>query len=59
VTIRRATEDVFGFLAYFENIPTWNYATCRDEEDFPGTGGCRNHLPTNPFHSHPSEEASK
>ena len=26
VTIRGATEDVFGFLADFENIPTWNYA---------------------------------
>ena len=26
VSIRRATEDVFGFLADFENIPTWNYA---------------------------------
>jgi hypothetical protein len=26
VTVRRAVEDVFAFLADFENVPTWNYA---------------------------------
>jgi uncharacterized protein YndB with AHSA1/START domain len=26
VTIRRSVEDVFGFLADFENVPKWNYA---------------------------------
>jgi uncharacterized membrane protein len=26
VMIRRPIEEVFGFLADFENIPTWNYA---------------------------------
>ena len=26
VTIRRAVEDVFAFLADFENVPSWNYA---------------------------------
>jgi uncharacterized protein YndB with AHSA1/START domain len=26
VVIRRPTEEVFGFLADFENIPKWNYA---------------------------------
>jgi uncharacterized protein YndB with AHSA1/START domain len=26
VTIRRPIEEVFGFLADFENIPKWNYA---------------------------------
>ena len=26
VMIRRPIEDVFGFLADFENIPKWNYA---------------------------------
>ena len=26
VTIRRAIDDVFAFLADFENVPTWNYA---------------------------------
>ena len=26
VTIRRPIEQVFGFLADFENIPKWNYA---------------------------------
>jgi hypothetical protein len=50
VTIRRAIEDVFAFLAHFENVPTWNYAICRDEEDFSRTGGCGNDLPTDPFH---------
>lgn len=24
--IRRAIDDVFAFLADFENVPTWNYA---------------------------------
>jgi carbon monoxide dehydrogenase subunit G len=26
VTIRRPVEDVFAFLADFENVPKWNYA---------------------------------
>lgn len=26
VTIRRPVEDVFAFLAAFENVPTWNHA---------------------------------
>ena len=26
ITIERPRRDVFGFLAHFENIPTWNYA---------------------------------
>jgi uncharacterized protein YndB with AHSA1/START domain len=26
VTIQRPAEEVFAFLADFENIPTWNYA---------------------------------
>ena len=26
VTIERPVEDVFAFLADFENVPTWNYA---------------------------------
>ena len=26
VTIRRPIEEVFGFLADFENVPKWNYA---------------------------------
>ena len=26
VTIRRPAEEVFAYLAEFENIPTWNYA---------------------------------
>jgi uncharacterized membrane protein len=26
VILRRPIEDVFGFLADFENVPKWNYA---------------------------------
>jgi uncharacterized membrane protein len=26
VKIRRPVEDVFAFLADFENVPAWNYA---------------------------------
>ena len=26
VMIRRPIEEVFGFLAHFENVPKWNYA---------------------------------
>jgi len=26
VTIRRPAEDVFAFLADFENVPRWNHA---------------------------------
>lgn len=50
VTIRRAIDDVFAFLADFENLPALELRNCRDEEDFPRTGGCGNHLPTDPFH---------
>jgi uncharacterized membrane protein len=28
VTIRRAIEDVFAFLADFENVPTWRIHVC-------------------------------
>jgi Polyketide cyclase / dehydrase and lipid transport len=39
VTIRRPVEDVFGFLADFENIPTWNYAILQTEKTSPGPVG--------------------
>jgi len=39
VTIRRPIEDVFGFLADFENIPTWNYAILRTSKTSPGPVG--------------------
>jgi hypothetical protein len=39
VTIRRATEDVFGFLADFENIPTWNHAIVQTKKTSPGPVG--------------------
>jgi hypothetical protein len=39
VTIRRAIEDVFGFLADFENVPTWNYAIVETRKTSPGPVG--------------------
>jgi hypothetical protein len=39
VTIRRPIEDVFGFLADFENIPTWNYAILRTSKTSAGPVG--------------------
>ena len=39
VTIRRAVEDVFAFLADFENIPTWNYAIVETNKTSPGPVG--------------------
>jgi uncharacterized protein YndB with AHSA1/START domain len=39
VTIRRAVEDVFAFLADFENIPTWNYAIVETKKTSPGPVG--------------------
>jgi hypothetical protein len=39
VTIRRAVEDVFTFLANFENIPKWNYAIVETKKTSPGAVG--------------------
>ena len=39
VTIRRAVEDVFAFLADFENIPTWNHAIVETNKTSPGPVG--------------------
>lgn len=39
VTIRRPIEDVFGLLADFENIPTWNYAILQTSKTSPGPVG--------------------
>jgi uncharacterized protein YndB with AHSA1/START domain len=39
VTIRRTVEDVFAFLADFENIPTWNYAIVETRKTSPGPVG--------------------
>ncbi|HET9008346.1 MAG TPA: SRPBCC family protein [Actinomycetes bacterium] len=39
VTIRRAVEDVFAFLADFENIPSWNYAIVETKKTSPGPVG--------------------
>jgi uncharacterized membrane protein len=36
VTIRREIEDVFAFLADFENVPTWNYAIVETKKTSPG-----------------------
>jgi uncharacterized protein YndB with AHSA1/START domain len=39
VTIRRAVEDVFAFLADFENIPSWNCAIVETRKTSPGRVG--------------------
>jgi hypothetical protein len=39
LTIRRPTDDVFAFLADFENIPTWNYAIVETKKTAPGPVG--------------------
>ena len=39
VTIERPAEDVFAFLADFENVPTWNYAIERTAKTSPGPVG--------------------
>jgi len=39
VTIRRAIDDVFAFLADFENLPTWNYAIVETKKTSPGPVG--------------------
>ena len=49
VTIRRAIGRV-RVPRRLRERPDLELRNCRDEEDFPGTGGCGNHLPTDPFH---------
>jgi Polyketide cyclase / dehydrase and lipid transport len=39
LTIQRPVEDVFAFLADFENIPTWNYAIVETKKTSPGPVG--------------------
>jgi uncharacterized protein YndB with AHSA1/START domain len=39
VTIRRPVQDVFAFLADFQNIPTWNYAIMQTRKTSPGPVG--------------------
>jgi carbon monoxide dehydrogenase subunit G len=39
VIIRRPVEDVFAFLADFENVPAWNYAILETRKVFPGPMG--------------------
>jgi uncharacterized protein YndB with AHSA1/START domain len=39
VTIRRPVEDVFAFLADFENVPTWNHAIVETRKTSPGPVG--------------------
>jgi len=37
--IQRPVDDVFAFLADFENIPTWNYAIVQTKKTSPGPVG--------------------
>lgn len=39
VTIRRPAEEVFAFLADFENVPRWNYAIEKTKKASPGPVG--------------------
>jgi Polyketide cyclase / dehydrase and lipid transport len=39
VTIRRPVEDVFAYLAAFENVPEWNYAIVETAKVTPGPVG--------------------
>jgi uncharacterized protein YndB with AHSA1/START domain len=39
LTIRRPAEDVFAFLADFENVPTWNHAIESTTKASPGPVG--------------------
>jgi carbon monoxide dehydrogenase subunit G len=39
LTIQRPVDDVFAFLADFENIPTWNYAIVATKKTSPGPVG--------------------
>jgi uncharacterized protein YndB with AHSA1/START domain len=39
LTIQRPVQDVFAFLADFENIPTWNYAIAETKKTSPGPVG--------------------
>jgi uncharacterized protein YndB with AHSA1/START domain len=39
LTIRRPIEDVFQYLADFENVPTWNYAILQTTRTSPGPVG--------------------
>jgi len=39
VIIRRPVEDVFAFLADFENVPKWNYAIVETRKVSPGPVG--------------------
>jgi carbon monoxide dehydrogenase subunit G len=39
VIIRRPVEDVFAFLANFENVPKWNYAIVETKKVSPGPVG--------------------
>ena len=39
ITIQRPAEDVFAFLADFENVPTWNHAIESTTKTSPGPVG--------------------
>jgi hypothetical protein len=39
LTIQRPVEDVFAFLADFENLPSWNYAIVETRKTSPGPVG--------------------
>jgi len=39
ITIRRPADEVFGFLARFENVPRWNHAVAQTRKTSTGPVG--------------------
>ena len=50
VTIHRPGEEVFVFLADFENIPAWNYAIEDPSKTSAGPVGGQHQVPPDPLH---------
>jgi polyketide cyclase/dehydrase/lipid transport protein len=52
VTIARPTDEVFAFLADFQNVPRWNYAIEQTTKASPGPFGVgATYRQTRPFHA--------
>ena len=49
VTIQRPAEEVFAFLADFENIPKWNYAIEETQQGFRWARRSGNQIPPDPL----------
>ena len=49
VTIQKPAEEVFAFLADFENIPMWNHAIEETKQDVRRARRDRDQIPPDPF----------